>query len=105
MQQTFGQRLSSLRLAAQLTQDDFANATKVSRSAVAQWETDRAGMTKLNLFRAAQTLKTTPGYLLTGETLHLNKEENMILALFRSATQTDRKVLLTLARRLAKGSN
>ncbi len=37
-----GRLIRALRLAKRWTQDDLAQATGVSRSAIAQWETDRA---------------------------------------------------------------
>ena len=46
--ETIGDRIRALRLAANLTQDEFAAKLNVSRSAIAQWETDRAGQVRDN---------------------------------------------------------
>ncbi len=45
--ETVGARIRALRLAANLTQDEFGAKLNVSRSAIAQWETDRAGQVRL----------------------------------------------------------
>ena len=49
--ETVGARIRALRLAANLTQDEFAAKLNVSRSAIAQWETDRAGQVRDNMER------------------------------------------------------
>ena len=42
-QESVGQRIRALRLANNFTQEEFAAKLGVSRSAIAQWEPDRAG--------------------------------------------------------------
>jgi transcriptional regulator with XRE-family HTH domain len=51
-----GQRIKEIRTASCLTQKEFAERVGVSRSAVAQWETGRAGQITANLTRIAEVL-------------------------------------------------
>ena len=51
-----GARIRAARVEKGWTQDDLAAAVGVSRSAVAQWETDRAGQIRGNLARIAEAL-------------------------------------------------
>ena len=79
----------------------------MSRSAVAQWETGRAGQVTTNLTRVARQLgvgvellmyghdKRAPGQAHTGDELAM-------LRLFRECAPEDRQLLLRTARRLAK---
>ena len=64
-----GARIRAARRAHGFTQDQLARAVGVTRSAVAQWETDRAGQIGGNLTRVARALGTTTEYLLTGQEL------------------------------------
>jgi transcriptional regulator with XRE-family HTH domain len=63
---TVGSRIRALRHSQGMTQEDLAAACDVSRSAVAQWETDRAGQLRDNITRIADALATTIEYLLQG---------------------------------------
>jgi transcriptional regulator with XRE-family HTH domain len=98
-----GQRIKAARIAAGMTQEMLAAAVGVSRSAVAQWETARAGQVGTNLARVAAALGVSTGHLLSGE---LEREgsstaesgpEMALLRLYRSLSEGDRAYLLRLA--------
>ena len=100
--ETVGARIRALRLAANLTQDEFAAKLNVSRSAIAQWETDRAGQVRDNMERIAKVLNTSLGYLVSGETGSLMGDELALMRLYRACSSEDRRMLLLTARRLAR---
>ncbi len=101
--ETVGQRIRALRLANNLTQDEFADRLGVSRSAIAQWETDRAGQVRENLERIAKVLGTSLAYLVSGETGSLQGDELALMRLYRACASEDRQILLRTAKRLARG--
>ena len=102
-----GARIAEARRAAGMTQQALGDAVGVSRSAVAQWETGRAGQVTTNLTRVAGALgigvehlmygrdKLSPGQPHTGDEL-------AILRLYRECSPEDRQLLLRTARRLAR---
>ena len=100
--ETVGTRIRALRLAANMTQEDFATKLDVSRSAVAQWETDRAGQVRENMERIAAVLNTSLGYLVSGETGALLGDELALMRLYRACSPEDRRILLLTARRLVR---
>jgi transcriptional regulator with XRE-family HTH domain len=103
-----GARLRESRKAAGLTQEELARAVGVSRSAVAQWETDRSGQVGGNLARIAAVLGVAVAYLLTGAGPREgggdaeNATETALLRLYRSCSEEDRALLLRTAARLAR---
>jgi transcriptional regulator with XRE-family HTH domain len=101
--QTVGQRIRDLRQARGLTQDQLATLCEVSRSAVAQWETDRAGQLRGNISRIATALATTVAFLLDGAPGDgdLTGDELAMLRLYRECEPEDRSFLLRTARKLA----
>jgi transcriptional regulator with XRE-family HTH domain len=99
--ETVGARIRALRLAANMTQDELAEKLEVSRSAIAQWETGRAGQGRENLERVAKVLNTSLGYLVSGETGSLRGDELALIRLYRACSAEDRRILLQTARRLA----
>lgn len=101
-QESVGARIRALRLAANLTQDEFAAKLNVSRSAIAQWETDRAGQIRDNMERIAKVLNTSLGYLVSGETGSLQGDELALVRLYRACSTEDRRLLVMTARRLAR---
>ena len=101
-QESVGQRIRALRLANNLTQDEFAQQLGVSRSAIAQWETDRAGQVRENLERIAKVLGTSLAYLVSGETGSLQGDELALMRLYRACAPEDRQILLRTAKRLAR---
>ncbi len=101
-QESVGARIRALRLAANLTQDEFAARLNVSRSAIAQWETDRAGQVRDNMERIAKVLNTSLGYLVSGETGSLQGDELALVRLYRACSTEDRRLLVLTARRLAR---
>lgn len=100
--ETVGARIRALRLAANMTQDEFAAKLNVSRSAIAQWETDRAGQIRENMEKIAKVLNTSLGYLVSGETGSLVGDELALMRLYRACSAEDRRMLLLTARRLAR---
>ena len=103
---TIGGRIRTLRRARGLTQDSLAVCTGVSRSAVAQWETGRAGQMGSKLRRIAEALGVSVSMLKEGwEGLAtdsvLSAEEMSLLRLFRRCPAEDRSVLLHVAHKLA----
>ena len=97
-----GIRIRALRLAANLTQDEFAAKLGVTGSAVAQWETGRTGQLRDNLERIAKALNTSLGYLASGEASSLQGDELAVVRLYRACTAEDRRLLMLNARRLAR---
>lgn len=103
-----GARIRTARIAQGLTQDQLARAVGVTRSAVAQWETGRAGQVGGNLARIARFLGTSAAYLLSGEQesggapLPLRGDEMALLRAYRDCTPDDRALLVRTAVRLAR---
>src|SRR5271154_4658204 len=97
--ETVGARIRALRLAADLPQDEIAAKLNASRSAIAQWETDRAGQVRDNMERIAKVLNTSLGYLVSGETGSLAGDELALMRLYRASSSEDRRMLVLTARR------
>jgi transcriptional regulator with XRE-family HTH domain len=103
-----GERIAALRRERGLSQASLAAATGVSRSAVAQWETDRAGQVTGNLSRIAQALDVSVEVLLHGEAARgpagLTGDELALLRLYRLCDPQARAELLRTVRKLARSS-
>lgn len=103
--ESVGARIRTHRQARGWTQDDLATAVGVSRSAVAQWETDRAGQVRGNLARIAEVLGVSLEALLHGRRDAVapagTGDELALLRLYRACAPEDRAMLLRLARKLA----
>jgi transcriptional regulator with XRE-family HTH domain len=102
-----GARIAAARSARGWTQGELAAQVGVSRSAVAQWETGRAGQVTVNLSRIAAVLDVGVEYLMQGADKRaaldaINAEETAMLRLFRACGADDRQILLRTARRLAR---
>ncbi|MDA8253606.1 MAG: helix-turn-helix transcriptional regulator [Rhodospirillales bacterium] len=102
-----GARIREARLARGMTQAELASAVGVTRSAVAQWETERAGQVRANLTRIAAVLGVSVQFLLEGgggaaPERPENATELALLRLYRSCTEEDRAFLLRTATRLAR---
>ena len=103
-----GMRLRAARRDRGLTQEEFAARLGVSRSAIAQWETDRAGQIRGNLLRISEVLGVSLEYLLHGDDKRAplqaaSGDELALLRLYRELSPEDRAMLLTTARRLTRG--
>ena len=104
-----GARIRSIRRARGLTQDQLAQATGVSRSAVAQWETGRAGFgakvraiaTALDVSLRELQQGAGDGVGLRRDPADMNGEETSLLRHFRELSRDDQACILRLARRLA----
>lgn len=102
-----GDRIRTVRNERGWTQDALAAAVGVSRSAVAQWETDRAGQVRANLSRVAAALGVSVEYLLHGANPQVglgaeSGDELALLRLYRACDPEDRAFLLRTARKLAR---
>jgi transcriptional regulator with XRE-family HTH domain len=101
-----GARIAAARRARRLTQGELAARVGVSRSAVAQWETGRAGQVTGNLSRIAMVLDVGIEHLMHGSDKRsplqaISAEETAMLRLFRACGSEDRQILLRTARRLS----
>ena len=100
-----GIRIREVRRERSWTQDQLASAVGVSRSAVAQWETGRAGQVTSNLTRIAEVLEVGVEYLMYGDDKRAPAEARLgdelaLLRLYRECSAEDRQLLLRTARRL-----
>ena len=98
---TVGARIRELRRARGLSQLELAAACNVSRSAVAQWETDRAGQLRENISRIADALGSSVGHLLHGSAAATGDELAM-LRLYQACDPEDRAFLLRTAHKLSR---
>jgi transcriptional regulator with XRE-family HTH domain len=104
-----GGRIKAARQATGMTQAALAQEIGVSRSAVAQWETDRSGQVNTNLTRVASALGVSAQHLLTGDVVASGGsaaergDELALLHVYRGLGDADRQVLLRLAVRLSRG--
>lgn len=108
--QDIGARIRSVREEQGWTQDQLAEAVGVSRSAVAQWETGRAGQVTGNLTRIAAVLGTGVEFLMYGRDSRAGNQafkgdELAMLRLYRECVPDDRQLLLRMARRLVKAAS
>lgn len=102
-----GERIRAARQDRGWTQEQLAEAVGVSRSAVAQWETGRAGQLTGNLSRIAEVLSVGIEHLTHGRdkrqtTQAGTGDEIALLRLYRECAPDDRQLLLRTARRLTK---
>lgn len=107
---TPGSRLRAARIACGFTQHSLADTLHVSRSAIAQWETDRAGQVQAHLRQLCEALGVSVEYLLHGDdkrapTQAATGDELALLRLYRECAPEDRQALLQLARRLARSQS
>ena len=101
-----GIRIRDVRRERGMTQDQLATSVGVSRSAVAQWETGRAGQVTTNLTKIAAVLEVGVEFLMYGDDKRAPAEarqgdEMALLRLYRECSPDDRQLLLRTARRLA----
>ena len=100
---TVGGRIRALRRARGLTQDELAEACNVSRSAVAQWETDRAGQLRGNIARIAAVLNASVDHLVQGEPASGTTGDQLaMLRLYLACDPEDQAFLLRTAHKLAR---
>ena len=102
-----GTRIRAARRDRGPTQEELADRVGVSRSAVAQWETGRAGQVTGNLSRIAGVLEVNVEYLMYGDDKRAvgdvrQGDELALLRLYRECDPEDRQMLLRTARRLAR---
>lgn len=107
---TLGARIRTLRRARGLTQDRLADSTGVSRSAVAQWESNRAGHSAGMLRRIAEVLGVSVSMLRDGweglaSEAVLTPQESALLRLYRSCSGEDRSILMHVAEKIAASTD
>ncbi len=107
MQIEIGRRIRTARQERGLTQEALAAAIGVSRSAVAQWETGRAGQLTTHLAAIASALEVGVEVLMHGADKRApaqatSGDELALLRLYRECTDEDRQFLLHTARRMAR---
>ena len=102
---SLGARIRTLRRARGLTQERLAHSTGVSRSAVAQWESNRAGHSAGMLLRLADVLGVSVGTLHYGwdgaSSTALTAQELALICLYRSCSHEDRTLLMNVASKIA----
>lgn len=103
---SIGDRIKIARMSRGMTQEGLAEAVGVTRSAVAQWETGRAGQITGNLTRIAAVLDVSVEHLTAGgnsppRARGLRGDELAMLRLYRDCAPSDQQLLLRTARRLA----
>ena len=64
---SIGERISTLRQEAGISQNELAKALGVSRQAVSKWENDQTSPDTLNLIRLSDVLNTEVEFLATGK--------------------------------------
>ena len=108
MDTSLGERIAQWRRERGMSQSALAVATGVSRSAVAQWETDRTGQVTANLSRIARALDVSVELLLHGEAAQgstgLTGDELALLRLYRACDAPARAELLRQARQRARNA-
>ncbi len=105
--EAIGERIRDIRRQRGITQEGLAEAVGVSRSAVAQWETGRAGQVTGNLTRVADVLGVHVAVLLGANPrgappAKLSTDEMALIRLYRDANAKDRQELLRAAKRISK---
>lgn len=63
---SLGERITELRTACGMSQNQLANALEVSRQAVSKWETGQSSPDSIKLIKLAELLDTDIEYLTTG---------------------------------------
>lgn len=106
-------RIRAARERAGLTQAALAQKVGVTRSAVAQWETGRAGQVGTHLAQIAAVLGVGIDHLMLGSAERmlagelgadeLTGDQMAMLRLYRSCSAEDRAILLRMARSFAGG--
>ena len=107
-----GERIRAARERAGLTQAALALKVGVTRSAVAQWETGRAGQVGSHLAQIAAVLGLGIDHLMLGGAERmlaeefpangLSGDEMAMLRLYRKCNTEDRSILLMTAKSLSK---
>jgi transcriptional regulator with XRE-family HTH domain len=103
---SIGERIRTARHDKGWTQDALADAIGVSRSAVAQWETDRTGQGTGHLIRIASVLEIGLEWLIDGIGRNgpaiAADEETLMIRLYRECSPEDQRIIFEIARRLSR---
>jgi transcriptional regulator with XRE-family HTH domain len=98
---SIGSRIRNMRKAKLVTQEKLADMVGVTRSAVAQWETDRVMPGRPHLNTLATLFDCSVSFLLSGEVPTMSTAEAELVSRYRTCSAEDRKVILLMAKRLA----
>ncbi len=103
-----GARIRKLRLAANMTQEQLADAvsalgSKVSRSAVAQWETNRATPDDPHIEHLSKVLATTVGFLRTSRLDDVSSLEMLVMQRMRRMSADSINLLVTISEKILAG--
>jgi len=95
-----GVRIAALRLARGMTQEEMAKRLRVTRSAIAQWETDRTQQTEEHLRSIAKLFNVSYQFLFNGDIGSLTKTEFTLVSNFRTCSAADQAMVMKLVDRI-----
>lgn len=99
---TCGNRIRELRLEKKMTQEEFADAIGINRSAIAKYE--RGIVTNLKqdtILKLAKFFDVSPAYFFGGER-QLNTTKPELIKMIDSMTIEQQEALLTIAKAMVK---
>lgn len=99
---TCGNRIKELRLEKKLTQEEFAKAVGINRSAIAKYE--RGIVTNLKqdtIIKLAKFFNVSPAYFLGGER-QVNTTKPELIRVIDMLTVEQQEALLTIAKAMVK---
>lgn len=82
--ETMGMRIRARRKALGFTQQYLAEILWVKEETISNYENDKVDIKGSIICKLAETLETTPDYLLTGSVMKLTEEEMEILDIIKS---------------------
>jgi transcriptional regulator with XRE-family HTH domain len=94
---TTGARIKVLRQALGLSQDNLATRLGISRSLIAQWETNRLSPHHVHFEHLSKELNVHVTYLQSGSSSILTGDEFTLISEFRACELGDRKLLVEIA--------
>ena len=100
-----GFRIAALRLARGMTQEEMAKRLSVTRSAIAQWESDLAQMTSEHLKVMAKMFNVSHEFLYNGAIGSLTKTEFTLVSYFRTCSAADKAMIMNLLNRVRHTGN
>ena len=92
--ETMGMRIRARRKALGFTQQYLAEILWVKEETISNYENDKVDIKGSIVCKLAETLETTPDYLLTGSVMKLTEEEREILDIIKSLNADVKMVAL-----------
>ncbi|MCQ2082661.1 MAG: helix-turn-helix domain-containing protein [Lachnospiraceae bacterium] len=92
--ETMGMRIRARRKALGFTQQYLAEILWVKEETISNYENDKVDIKGSIICKLAETLETTPDYLLTGSVMKLTEEEMEILDIIKSLNADVKMVAL-----------